>query len=130
MIIIIHFMRFIRARKEVPIGNGDVVMRHETIDFSVLDSRQLPAEQRAAVRRLALARAHAARRQALQEMLAGMAAFLRKLVRLTVLWHKTLRARLVRHRAAAELHSLNDRELKDIGVCRCEINALVFAGRA
>jgi uncharacterized protein YjiS (DUF1127 family) len=48
----------------------------------------------------------------------------------TVLWHKDLRARLARHRAAAELHSLNDRELKDIGVCRCEINAIVFAGRA
>src|SRR4029450_13143396 len=105
-------------------------MRHETIDFSVLDYRQLPAEQRAEVRRLALARAHAARRQALQEMLAGMAVCLRKLVVTTVLWDKDLRARLARHRAAAELHSLNDRELKDIGVCRCEINAIVFAGRA
>ena len=105
-------------------------MRHETIDFSVLDYRHLPAEQRAAVRRMALARAHAARGQALQEMLAGMAVFLQKLVGTPVRWHKALRARLVRHRAAAELHSLKDRELKDIGVCRCEINALVFAGRA
>jgi uncharacterized protein YjiS (DUF1127 family) len=105
-------------------------MRHETIDFSVLAFRQLPAEQRAAVRRLALARAHAARRQALQEMLAGIAVFLRKLVGKTLLRYTALRARLARHRAAAELRSLNDRELKDIGVCRCEINAIVFAGRA
>jgi uncharacterized protein YjiS (DUF1127 family) len=119
-----------RGRKEVPESNGDIVMRHETIDFSMLDYRRLPAEQRAEVRRLALARAHAARRQALQEMLAGMAVCMRKLVVTTVLWHKDLRARLARHRAAAELHSLNDRELKDIGVCRCEINAIVFAGRA
>jgi uncharacterized protein YjiS (DUF1127 family) len=116
-----------RGRKEVPESNGDIVMRHETIDFSMLDYRRLPAEQRAEVRRLALARAHAARRQALQEMLAGMAVCMRKLVVTTVLWHKDLRARLARHRAAAELHSLNDRELKDIGVCRCEINAIVFA---
>src|SRR5262245_15649960 len=105
-------------------------MRHETIDFSMLDYRRLPAEQRAEVRLLALARAHAARRQALQEMLAGMAVFLRKLVVAPVLWHKDLRERFARHRAAAELRSLNDRELKDIGVCRCEINAIVFAGRA
>jgi|SRR4030095_11549198 uncharacterized protein YjiS (DUF1127 family) len=104
-------------------------MRHETIDFSVLDYRQLPAEQRAAVRRLALARAHAARRQALQEMLA-IAVFWRKLVVTTLLWHKVLRARLARRRAVAELRSLTDRELKDIGVCRCEINAIVFASRA
>jgi uncharacterized protein YjiS (DUF1127 family) len=41
-----------------------------------------------------------------------------------------MRVRLARRRAAGELRSLNDRELKDIGVCRCEINALVFAGRA
>jgi uncharacterized protein YjiS (DUF1127 family) len=105
-------------------------MRHETIDFSALDYRQLPAEQRAAVRRLALALAHAARRQALQEMLAGIAVFWRKLVVTTVVWHKVLRARLARRRAVAELRSLTDRELKDIGVCRCEINAIVFAGRA
>ena len=105
-------------------------MRHETIDFSVLDFRRLPAEQRAAVRRLALARAHAARRQALQETLGGIAVFLRKLAVTSAHWHKAMRMRLARRRAAAELRSLNDRELKDIGVCRCEINALVFAGRA
>ena|SRR5262245_42550756 len=105
-------------------------MRHETIDFSTLDYRQLPAEQRAAVRRLALARAHAARRQAMRHTLAGIAVLLRKFVVTIVLWHKAMRVRLARHRAATELNSLNDRELKDIGVCRCEINALVFAGRA
>jgi uncharacterized protein YjiS (DUF1127 family) len=96
-------------------------MRHETIDFSKLDYRQLPPEQRIVVRRLALARAHAARRQALQETL---------LVVTSALWHEAMRVRLARRRAAGELRSLNDRELKDIGVCRCEINALVFAGRA
>jgi len=105
-------------------------MRHETIDFSMLDYRQLPAEQRAAVRRLALARAHAARRQALQDTLAGIAVFLRKVAVMTVRWHKALRARLDKYKAAAELRSLDDRLLKDIGVCRCEINAIVFAGRA
>jgi uncharacterized protein YjiS (DUF1127 family) len=119
-----------RGRKDLADSNGDIVMRHKTIDFSMLDYRRLPAEQRTEVRRLAVARAHAARRQALHDMLAGMAVFLRKVVVTTVLWHKGLRARLARHRAAAELHSLNDRELNDIGVCRCEINALVFAGRA
>jgi uncharacterized protein YjiS (DUF1127 family) len=105
-------------------------MRHETIDFSKLDYRQLPPEQRIVVRRLALARAHAARRQALQETLAGIAVFLRTLVVTSALWHEAMRVRLARRRAAGELRSLNDRELKDIGVCRCEINALVFAGRA
>lgn len=105
-------------------------MRRETIDFSMLDYRQLPAEQRAAVRRLALARAHAARRQALQDTLDGIAVFLRKVAVMTVRWHKALRARLDKYKAAAELRSLDDRLLKDIGVCRCEINAIVFAGRA
>jgi uncharacterized protein YjiS (DUF1127 family) len=105
-------------------------MRHEMIDFSILDYRRRTAEERTAVKRMALARAHAARRQALHEMLAGLAIFLRKLAAMAVHWFKTWRARHARSIAAAELRSLSDRELKDIGVCRCEINALAFAGRA
>lgn len=105
-------------------------MRHEMIDFSMLDYRHLSAEERAAVKRWALTRAHAERSRVLRGMLAGVAAFLRRLAHLTVQWWKAQRARRARSIAAAELRSLSDRELKDIGVCRCEINALVFAGRA
>lgn len=105
-------------------------MRHEVIDLSILDYRRLTAEERTAVKRLALARAYAARRQALHEMLAGLAIFFRKLTVMAVHWFKVWRTRRARSIAAAELRSLSDRELKDIGVCRCEINALAFAGRA
>jgi uncharacterized protein YjiS (DUF1127 family) len=51
------------------------------------------------------------------------------LVVMTMQWSKTCRARYAQYMAAAELRSLNDFELKDIGVCRCEINALAFGGR-
>jgi len=105
-------------------------MRHEVIDLSILDYRRLTAEERTAVKRLALARAYAARRQALHEMLAGLTIFLRKLAVMAVHGFQACRARRARSIAAAELRSLSDHELKDIGVCRCEINALAFAGRA
>jgi uncharacterized protein YjiS (DUF1127 family) len=105
-------------------------MRHEVIDFSMLDYRRLTAEERVVVKRWALARAHAERSRALREMLAGFAAFLRKLAVMTVQWCKARRTRRAQSIAAAELRSLSDHELKDIGVCRCEINALAFGGRA
>jgi uncharacterized protein YjiS (DUF1127 family) len=105
-------------------------MRHEVIDFTMWDYPRLTAEQRDAVKRLAIARAHAERSRALREMLSGFAAFLRKLAGMTVQWCKARRTRRAQYMAAAELHSLNDLELKDIGICRCEINALAFGGRA
>jgi len=104
-------------------------MRHEMINFTVLGYRRLTAEERAAVKCWAIARAHAERSRALREMLAGFAAILWKLVVMTMQWSKTCRARYAQYMAAAELRSLNDFELKDIGVCRCEINALAFGGR-
>ena len=105
-------------------------MRREVIDLSMLDYRRLTAEQRVAVKRQAIARAHAERRRAFREALAGLAGILRKPAVMIVRRCKALRARHARSIAAAKLRSLSDRELKDIGVCRCEINALVFAGRA
>jgi uncharacterized protein YjiS (DUF1127 family) len=105
-------------------------MRHEVIDFSMLDYRRLTAEERVVVKRWALARAHAERSRALREMLAGFAAFLRKLAVMTVQWCKARRTRRAQSIAAAELRSLSDHELKDIGFCLCEINALAFGGRA
>jgi uncharacterized protein YjiS (DUF1127 family) len=105
-------------------------MRHEMIDISMLDYRRLTAEQRIAVKREAIARAHAERRRAFREVLAGLAALLSKPALVIARRCKALRARHAQSIAAAKLRSLSDRELKDIGVCRCEINALVFAGRA
>ena len=83
-------------------------MRHEMTDFSMLDYRHLSAEERAAVKRWALTRAHAERSRALRGMLAGVAAFLRRLAHLTVQWWKAQRARRARSIAAADLRSLSD----------------------
>lgn len=105
-------------------------MRHEVINFSMLDYRDLSAEQRIAIKRQAIARAHAERSRAFRIMLAGLVAILRRSAVTIVRFSKALRARRARSIAATQLRSLSDRELKDIGVCRCEINALVFAGRA
>ncbi len=45
-------------------------------------------------------------------------------------WWLAYRAWRIEQAAIAELCSMSDRELKDIGICRCEIPGVVIAGRA
>jgi len=105
-------------------------MRYREIDISAVQLGHLTPEGRIALKRLIIARAHAERSRILREMLAGFAGLLRRLGATVLRWIAARRLRHAQYVAAAELRSLSDRELKDMGICRCEINALAFAGRA
>jgi len=105
-------------------------MRHREIDISALQLGLMAPEGRTALKRLIIARAHAERSRVLRDMLTRVARLLRRLGAAVLSWLAARRLLHAQRLAAAELRSLSDRQLKDIGICRCEINALAFAGRA
>ena len=97
------------------------------IDFSRLDYPALTARERDLLKSRAVKRAHAERNDAMRQALLGAWAPLR---RAALAVCEAYRARRRRRRTASELYALSDRTLNDIGVTRCEIDALAFGGRA
>jgi uncharacterized protein YjiS (DUF1127 family) len=99
------------------------------IDFGRLDYPALSPGERDQVRRWVVQRAQADRTEARRRLAGGLAALVRGgAAAVASRW----RARLDRRRkrlAAARLKALDDAALKDMGVCRCEIDSIAFAGR-
>jgi uncharacterized protein YjiS (DUF1127 family) len=97
----------------------------ETLDFRALGEREW-AELRARIER----RARAERSEAIRAMTAAALAGLRRWIgRLAATiereW-KIYRAAQARRAALKQLNSLDDRDLKDIGLRRCEIYTAVY----
>jgi uncharacterized protein YjiS (DUF1127 family) len=103
-------------------------MQHTDIDFQKLDYHRLGQAQRAAVMHHALRRARIERSLALWAMAAGLVALLRRAAAAALDWPLTLKLRRRRRRIVSELHKLDDRMLRDIGVRRCEIVSLATLG--
>ena len=98
-------------------------------DFSLLDGHALTPEQRDAIKQYAVWRANAERvrliRAAGRRLLSCpqlLAAFVRELASG---WWKSFAAARARSKAFAELQSLDDRDLKDMGISRGEIMSFV-----
>jgi uncharacterized protein YjiS (DUF1127 family) len=110
-------------------------------DKRIFDYRNLTPEEWEQARRGIICRAQAARTRALRELPgAGLRAmraivgggrdFLRALAALVTAraerWRASYVARRVRRAAVRELAALDDRELKDIGITRSEIESVVY----
>jgi uncharacterized protein YjiS (DUF1127 family) len=96
------------------------------IDFGRIDYPALTPRERDRLKCWAIQRAHDERTEALRRGLGRLA---------TLLWRlpgATLQAYLLcrrRRRGVAELRAQNDRTLADIGIARCEIDAVAFGRR-
>ncbi|HTT48580.1 MAG TPA: DUF1127 domain-containing protein [Pseudolabrys sp.] len=104
----------------------------DEIDFSSVDYSALSWEEKACLRRRAIARAGIERNQALRQ---GFAAFFRPLRRIGgriyaafVAWRKMRRRRREEATAIAELRGLDDLMLKDMGITRGDIVDVVRDG--
>src|SRR3954469_819126 len=106
-------------------------MRHEPLDIHAIDIRSLNPEQRHALKRVMIRRAHAARMAAFGRAFArvrGLAGWLRPAV-LTSLVDRVWRAHVRRRnrlQGLAQLSAMTDMELRDIGVSRIEIKAAAW----
>jgi len=97
------------------------------IDFGRIDYPALTPRDRDQLKSWAAQVAHDDRDETIRRAIRGLAVFLWKLpVRLFSAYRRWRR----RKWTASELHALSDRTLTDIGVSRCEIDSLSFAGRA
>jgi uncharacterized protein YjiS (DUF1127 family) len=94
-----------------------------TFDFSAFDYRALTPDQRQRIKRLAMARARDERAEATRAMFGQFFAALRRISSQLGTLHRERRAR---RQAVAELHRLNNYELKDIGLRRGDIESAVF----
>jgi uncharacterized protein YjiS (DUF1127 family) len=100
------------------------------IDFTKVDYAALSGAERARLRLLAEENAKAERSETLRRMIAGLAAGLHRAAFAVPEVYAAYRLRRRRRLALAELRGLDDHTLKDMGVCRCNIESLIFAGRA
>ena len=99
---------------------------HESVDVSQRPWNRLTLEQRFRLTRLITAHAHAARTQAMHDLLRGLLKLLLRAPfaivagwRAVTLWH-------MRRKAMRELNEFDDRALHDMGIRRSEIEAAVF----
>ncbi len=87
--------------------------------------RDLTLEERARWRRQAIRRAHAEQARLVRALFEAMGSWVRRSARLAGRWHRTFAAWRMRRAAVAELQGLDDRALKDLGIRRGEIEAVV-----
>ena len=103
------------------------------INRAALDYRNLTVDQRALLKQRILARAHAERRQAIRDAIVGLVPLLARIgLRVgsfVANWWKASRRRHIEAAAYAELHALDDIMLKDMGISRSEIGAVVRGNR-
>jgi uncharacterized protein YjiS (DUF1127 family) len=94
------------------------------IDISTFDYRALTLDQINDLKTAAFRRAHEEREEYLRSLGRGLGRALRGLWAASGhVWH-AYRARCRRQAEIAELHGMNDRALKDIGLTRVDIEAL------
>jgi uncharacterized protein YjiS (DUF1127 family) len=94
------------------------------IDISTFDYRALTLDQINDLKTAAFRRAHEEREEYLRSLGRGLGRALRGLwAAAGHVWH-AYRARCRRQAEIAELHGMNDRALKDIGLTRVDIEAL------
>src|SRR5262245_57290653 len=94
--------------------------------LSTLAWSRMTPEQQLRMRRLIIAQAEIARARAIRELLRRPLQPLWHAA--CTLWSAAAKAR-ARRRAERELHALDDRSLRDIGLSRSEIEAAVRGGR-
>src|SRR6266566_1599160 len=98
------------------------------IDVDAFDYKGLPPEQWDRLRRQAMHRAHLARGRALRA--AAASALIRAVAAATIAaarkWWRAYALWRERKAAVRELHALDDRTLRDIGVNRSEIEWVVY----
>jgi uncharacterized protein YjiS (DUF1127 family) len=96
-----------------------MTMSARTPDFDRIDFRELSPAQRALVVRTVMREAHAARAAAFRAAFRWIGASFTRAWQAYRAWQK-------RRATLAELHSLDDAALKDIGLRRSEIESVVF----
>ena len=109
------------------------------IDVDAFDYKGLPPEQWDRLRRQAMHRAHLARGRALRDVIGGgvralraaaASALIRAVAEATIAtarkWWRAYALWRERKAAVRELHALDDRTLRDIGVNRSEIEWVVY----
>jgi uncharacterized protein YjiS (DUF1127 family) len=104
-----------------------------TQNFSRIDYRSMSPEQQFALMQQIIREAHAQRAQLLGEMIGNLVVWswkrLAAVAGAFVRWWQAYAVRRQRLHAKAALHALNDRELRDIGVSRSEIDWVIDNGR-
>jgi uncharacterized protein YjiS (DUF1127 family) len=95
------------------------------IDLLILDYRSLTPHQKEAFRKLVIRRAEVARGEVVRNAFRSLWSGFRGLA--AGVWSAYLARRRMRI-AAAELNSLDDRTLRDLGISRSEIGAIVRNG--
>jgi uncharacterized protein YjiS (DUF1127 family) len=106
-------------------------MRHEPLDIRAIDIRSLRPEQRTALKRVMIRRAHAARAAAIGRAFARvcwLARWLRPAVLTSLIdqvWRAYVRRR-TRLQGIAQLSAMSDLELRDIGISRIDIKAAAW----
>jgi uncharacterized protein YjiS (DUF1127 family) len=109
----------------------NAMLNQDETDFASVDYRGLSGEQRAQLKQRIIARAHAERRQAMQDAIAGLARLLVRVaargIAMIAPWWAASRRRRAIAAAIDELQALDDYMLKDMGISRGEIGAVVRA---
>jgi uncharacterized protein YjiS (DUF1127 family) len=108
------------------------MLDQDETDFASVDYRSVSGEQRARLKQQIISRANAARRQAMQDAVVGLGRLLVRIaargIAMIAGWWAASRRRRAIATAIDELQALDDYMLKDMGISRGEIGAVVRAG--